>query len=840
MRQRPIPSQSNLPPSVPASATTLTSLASSSSSSTVHASSPNGGAVGINTKNVIVSSSSLHDSNRVSKTPRKKSPPVRTSSFGSTAFATATTAGRFSATKTPNTGIIRDATASSDLPLSHTLSRTASDSVTGVFRGTLDHVHGKSDSYATILPSSNQLNYNRQLQHRSQMWTTSSFSADSHNYAALPNPSALETTGQPNVSLPTRSTATTESSSAPSTTTMQWSSRTFGSVVPTQGSTYYYSPSVVSPVSGTNTTLPTYQIESVSRIRPDSRSMSNHGSLNASMTATRGMTTANMADTGFHTSGTVTGLSTVAHSRRRRPRPETLTGAQKHTQYTISSDTKDVGIYHHSTQLYSRGSHGSSLDSSTVCDNDGDEIDMNHGLIDKNDDSSMDDINHIQVGRNLRYSIEIEAKSGNDVDFHNGMYDYSSKRQYNAFTKPHSANIVSTDYYGSAKQQEQHYRFSFHRASHHVPLSQYHTTFRTPHHVPDREYGTYLQYCADLGDNPGGNTWYNYTIGFDPSTSESIQRKKSTMILISTKLVARFVACFSGVGALFLYWVGYVLDSQPLFIKGVLPKMHIVTYAGAQQEAPEWNDDTIEGDDLIINVTGRSKLLKNASVARNTKDNKHQTPSTAISMQMKKKKHNGSYRRRNSPIQKHVTKYLLPQRSSKFSAHYYNQRLPTAATAYHAGHLYLLLFVLSLYVLYPKWFRRQWHQCTRKSSIPLALPYHTAGEQKSKQRIDRGYQDIPDLYVSSGPMDCAQSTTDIHPNSSVISAIHVPMGNGDGLDNDNDFLHKVKSSTYTSLIGSTLRHGILAIMNRTNSYGRQWLASRGWYQNRRKTGVRDE
>ena len=77
------------------------------------------------------------------------------------------------------------------------------------------------------------------------------------------------------------------------------------------------------------------------------------------------------------------------------------------------------------------------------------------------------------------------------------------------------------------------------------PLHNFHTLYRTSHHVPDNRYQQYL-----LG--------------------QTSRRKQTRMI--NRTCCATSCAAFSAVGCIFLFFIGLLIDYQPLYIQGVLIK----------------------------------------------------------------------------------------------------------------------------------------------------------------------------------------------------------------------------------------------------------------------------
>lgn len=75
-------------------------------------------------------------------------------------------------------------------------------------------------------------------------------------------------------------------------------------------------------------------------------------------------------------------------------------------------------------------------------------------------------------------------------------------------------------------------------------LEDYHTVFRKPHHVADNQYQKFIN---------GG------------------RRGKRQRSIITRDCCARGCSFFSIIAALFLFMVGFLLDRQPLYIKGTLP-----------------------------------------------------------------------------------------------------------------------------------------------------------------------------------------------------------------------------------------------------------------------------
>jgi hypothetical protein len=87
-------------------------------------------------------------------------------------------------------------------------------------------------------------------------------------------------------------------------------------------------------------------------------------------------------------------------------------------------------------------------------------------------------------------------------------------------------------------------------------LEDFHTMFRTPHHAPDNKYQAFL-----LGQTA---------------------RRKGPGPMVNKVCCAQGCAGFSAVGAVFLFFIGFLLDTQPLFIKGSLPKMVVQTDDGSR------------------------------------------------------------------------------------------------------------------------------------------------------------------------------------------------------------------------------------------------------------------
>jgi hypothetical protein len=87
-------------------------------------------------------------------------------------------------------------------------------------------------------------------------------------------------------------------------------------------------------------------------------------------------------------------------------------------------------------------------------------------------------------------------------------------------------------------------------------LEDFHTVFRTPHHVADNKYQAYL-----LGQ---------------------AARRKGSGPPVTKECCAQSCAGFSAVGAVFLFFIGFLLDTQPLFIKGSLPQLIVQTDDGSR------------------------------------------------------------------------------------------------------------------------------------------------------------------------------------------------------------------------------------------------------------------
>jgi len=81
-------------------------------------------------------------------------------------------------------------------------------------------------------------------------------------------------------------------------------------------------------------------------------------------------------------------------------------------------------------------------------------------------------------------------------------------------------------------------------------LEDFHTLFRNPLHVPDNKYQVYLR-------------------------GEAARRKRSA--IFSKTCFAQTCAGFSIIAIFFLVFVGILLDTQPLYIRGTLPKQYIQT-----------------------------------------------------------------------------------------------------------------------------------------------------------------------------------------------------------------------------------------------------------------------
>jgi hypothetical protein len=82
-------------------------------------------------------------------------------------------------------------------------------------------------------------------------------------------------------------------------------------------------------------------------------------------------------------------------------------------------------------------------------------------------------------------------------------------------------------------------------------LGTFHTLFRNAHHVPDNRYEEYI-------------------LGLST-------RRKRQISTVTKTCCAHTCAGFSVVACLFLFFIGILLDTQPLFIKGVLPQQMIQT-----------------------------------------------------------------------------------------------------------------------------------------------------------------------------------------------------------------------------------------------------------------------
>lgn len=97
----------------------------------------------------------------------------------------------------------------------------------------------------------------------------------------------------------------------------------------------------------------------------------------------------------------------------------------------------------------------------------------------------------------------------------------------------------------------------------HRDLETIHTAFRVPLHVPDKRYQEFL-----LGT-----------------------RKRRRRPLLSRTCCANFCTGFSVVAVCFLVFVGIILDTQPLYIKGVLPKQ-IVQIEGQNKPSTRYTIET--------------------------------------------------------------------------------------------------------------------------------------------------------------------------------------------------------------------------------------------------------
>jgi len=89
-----------------------------------------------------------------------------------------------------------------------------------------------------------------------------------------------------------------------------------------------------------------------------------------------------------------------------------------------------------------------------------------------------------------------------------------------------------------------------------VSLEDFHSLFRTPHHVADSQYRAYLM----------GQT----------------ARRKGPAPILTKICCAQGCAFFSAIAVLFLFFVGFMLDTQPLYIKGALPKIIVQTDDGGR------------------------------------------------------------------------------------------------------------------------------------------------------------------------------------------------------------------------------------------------------------------
>jgi hypothetical protein len=87
-------------------------------------------------------------------------------------------------------------------------------------------------------------------------------------------------------------------------------------------------------------------------------------------------------------------------------------------------------------------------------------------------------------------------------------------------------------------------------------LEDFHTVFRTPHHVADNKYQAFL-----LGQ---------------------AARRKGPMPIVNKVCFLQTCSGFSAVGAGFLFFIGFLLDTQPLYIKGALPMLVVQTDDGSR------------------------------------------------------------------------------------------------------------------------------------------------------------------------------------------------------------------------------------------------------------------
>lgn len=88
-------------------------------------------------------------------------------------------------------------------------------------------------------------------------------------------------------------------------------------------------------------------------------------------------------------------------------------------------------------------------------------------------------------------------------------------------------------------------------------LEDVHTVYRTPHHVADNKYQAYL-----LG--------------------QSARRRKGPLPIVTRECCAQTCIGFSAIAALFLFFIGFLLDTQPLFIKGALTPLVVQTDDGGR------------------------------------------------------------------------------------------------------------------------------------------------------------------------------------------------------------------------------------------------------------------
>jgi hypothetical protein len=109
-------------------------------------------------------------------------------------------------------------------------------------------------------------------------------------------------------------------------------------------------------------------------------------------------------------------------------------------------------------------------------------------------------------------------------------------------------------------------------------MEDYHTIFRTPHHVSDAQYVKYV--LQQQQQQP-------VSVIYDPHLDDidsSIPNATNSTSMLNKSCCAYTCSIFSGIAVIFLLFIGFLLDTQPLYIPGTLPAIVVQSTTSLQQQ----------------------------------------------------------------------------------------------------------------------------------------------------------------------------------------------------------------------------------------------------------------